>query len=735
MASRSPEPEDFLARWRLVRACARCHRLKMRCTFEDPQDGSCQRCSAINVPCSSTEDPTAKTARRRPRKLAHSRTDAFEKIQEALVMAESAVSDQKGLSEADAEKWRALSNQINAINTKIGSLVNQKVEQPVRAPLNTESEYPVILPLQNLAKELLYTQGAISIQEARRRLNFFINEMLPYYPVISITPDMNDFDVFMEKEPLLLTAIMYVTTVNDNGLSEGASEDTTFEVNWALNRKLNHYLEAALAYHVLKKADALSCELIQVGLVLSLWCLAQKNVDDFRHRLHLLMALNISFCIEPSDALLYDHSHMVELSHRTGLRSLLSLYCCCGSLGLYLDRFRLVSWGRRFDIALKKLSEPSDTLPTRGDRYLCYFAKIVCLGQEIFDFLRPYDVLARIDSHNVDVDLQDATSFSLQNFTFMLQSYEKKLYLLMIESELVKDGQLRLEPIPEVPKESFSLCMIYYQILMLIHDSFVSGYLYKQTFQVNREPKNETVTLSYLQHVVKLVNICECLLSSFIEMHTQHTINCPTFFYYRPLHALILLIRLRLLLKSQNFETDTNLDDITITVEHYYEKVSGVIEATKARLNVDLRSRMSVILQKISKWMELSSKYKGRSDGKNLNEAKADFVKLTGMSKFIEIEGLKPPKEDGENAHKKRKVEQRPEGFPEGANNGAVAANMAKNQGQMHFLGTTSLEGQKVTNNSLHDMIDGIDADILQYLNPMESNFMNDSFHFASDLF
>lgn len=104
----------------------------------------------------------------------------------------------------------------------------------------------------------------------------------------------------------------------------------------------------------------------------------------------------------------------------------------------------------------------------------------------------------------------------------MVLSYEKKLHLLMIESGFVEDGQLRLEPVEEIPKESYSLCMIYYQILMLIHDSYVSGYLYKQTFAASRGATNESVTLSYFQHVVKLINICECLLSSFIECSPYH---------------------------------------------------------------------------------------------------------------------------------------------------------------------------------------------------------------------
>lgn len=261
--------------------------------------------------------------------------------------------------------------------------------------VKSESVYPGILPSQNLAKELLYAQGALSIKEACRRVDYFVNKMFPFFPVISILPDMRDFNVFVEKEPILLTALVYVTTVNDNGLSEANSEKQSQELYWALNRRLNHYLEGALAHHLLKKVNALSCELIQVGLVLSLWCLAQKSVHDFRHQLHLLMALNVSFCIDPSDASKYDHSHMEELAHRTGYRSLLSLYCICGSLGLYLARFRLVSWSRRYDIALKKLSETSDTFPTNGDH--CYFAKIICLGQEIFDFLCPYDAPARIN--------------------------------------------------------------------------------------------------------------------------------------------------------------------------------------------------------------------------------------------------------------------------------------------------------------------------------------------------
>ncbi|GME94642.1 unnamed protein product, partial [Ambrosiozyma monospora] len=59
---------DFANKFRRLRACARCHRLKMRCVFEDPKFESCTRCFKAGISCSMTEDPTINTAKTRPRK-------------------------------------------------------------------------------------------------------------------------------------------------------------------------------------------------------------------------------------------------------------------------------------------------------------------------------------------------------------------------------------------------------------------------------------------------------------------------------------------------------------------------------------------------------------------------------------------------------------------------------------------------------------------------------------------
>lgn len=149
-----------------------------------------------------------------------------------------------------------------------------------------------------------------------------------------------------------------------------------------------------------------------------------------------------------------------------------------------------------------------------------------------------------------------------------------------------------------------------------------------------------------------------------------------------------------------------------------------MLKANESCLNLDLQTRTSVILQKISKWMNPSARYNVPSDGENLSSANADFVKLTGMSNFTEIEGLMPPKDDGED-RKGRRIDSAAEAVSAATNNGVAAAALDKN-----FI-QTGLSAY-----SLNDMISGIDADILQYLNPMETNFsMNESFHFASDLF
>ena len=69
MSDSNQKNNEFAGKWRQTRACARCRRLKMKCSFTDPSFTSCVRCFNSKIECSFDNDPSdqIKTNRRKKR--------------------------------------------------------------------------------------------------------------------------------------------------------------------------------------------------------------------------------------------------------------------------------------------------------------------------------------------------------------------------------------------------------------------------------------------------------------------------------------------------------------------------------------------------------------------------------------------------------------------------------------------------------------------------------------------
>ena len=127
--------------------------------------------------------------------------------------------------------------------------------------------------------------------------------------------------------------------------------------------------------------------------------------------------------------------------------------------------------------------------------------------------------------------------------------YERQMQQLAMESGLFTGHSKQ--------KNMFSI--IYYQLLMTMYDYVVCKVLLMR--------KESVVPEAYMQTLLRLVKASEKVIQSFMALCKQ-TPNFPTFFYYRPMHALVALIRARLLVKTQALDVD-------IDVESNFEAVSS----------------------------------------------------------------------------------------------------------------------------------------------------------------
>lgn len=588
-------PTQFATQFRRLRACARCHRLKMRCVFQDPSFKSCLRCYRSGVKCSMTEDPTENARPRRPRKAKLPRTSPLGGFQHSMVQVTKYLTDiQKNMNDQeqagsivqnvppDLDSLGQIQFQLSSLQmllAHVSMLSNGVVSSASSAnsmkqgPVKSVPSLPYIPYEQNVMKEL-FKLGILEKENAKSKFAQFLEEELDYWPCVSLPPYYT-FDWLLDNEPLSLLAFIAVTCLDEPDL-----HDT-----------LLYYLEGSLSKKTSLTGE-ITVPLILIYLVLSLWCSPPRKWGSYKHQMSLMMALNITLCLDLGNEQYRNNPEVLKdgSKERMILRAYMGVYSCCGSLGLSLPRFKVVSWTPAHERCAQLLLM-GDSTP--HDRFLYYYSKLVALGEEIFQFLYP-NTFAPPDL--------DPSRMPHDSLRMLMVGYERRMQQMAAESGLFTEDS----------KARNMLSIIYYQLLMTMYDYVVCKVLLRK----------DQISQVYMQTLTRLVKAAEKVISSFIMLCDQ-TSNFPTFFYYRPMHALVALIRARLLVKTQDLDLD-------IDVEGEFNDVSEALSKLSKRSGV--ASRMYIILTRISKWMKASSKF--NKDG--ATNSMVDLLNELGKERAVE---------------------------------------------------------------------------------------------------
>ena len=607
---------DFAKNFRRLRACARCHRLKMKCTFEDPSFQSCTRCFKAGLRCSVTDDPTLADANPRPRKrtklkgnsalaqLQKSINDSnklFNGIQRGEIISnDTNIEDLQTLQFQLGETQRLLLHTINTLKEKgkeTGSgdddASNKHIEKEANSinsmkdgTVKSIPNLPWISCESNIMKELIKL-NIITSSEAKERMDRFFTELHIYWPCVSF-PKHYTYKWLLDNEPLVLLSFITVTCLNDPDL-----HDT-----------LLYYLEDNLSVRT-SIIGNISVSFIQIHLVLSLWCSPPKKWGSYKHQMSLLMALNLTLCLDLGNEVYKNSSNILsdDSMERQMIRSYMAVYACCGSLGLSLPRFKVVSWTPVHERCCQLLLSGESN---QADKFLYYYSKLVALGEEIFQFLCPngFPNQSVRRSSNNNNDNSDEKDFPVNNSKLkdIMVGYEKRMQKIAMDSNLFNSSSSMRN----------LLSIIYYQLLMTMYDYIVCKVLLRR----------DVLTEVYIETLSRLIKASEKVISSFCALDEQ-TSEFPTFFYYRPMHALVALIRARLLIKTQEL-------DLEVNVEEEHEKVVKSIE--KLSKNSKVASKMGMILTRISKWMKVSNKF----NKNGATNSMVDLLNELGREKAIE---------------------------------------------------------------------------------------------------
>ncbi|GMM37736.1 hypothetical protein DASC09_050610 [Saccharomycopsis crataegensis] len=646
-----PGISDFAKKWRQIRACARCHRLKMKCAYDDPSYSSCKRCFSAGVECSPDFDPTSKFKVSRPRKKSKivnipdfkQLSLYIGKLQTSnnIIDKNKKVEDQEKLRASIVEEVSGLRNvklQLSNFISQIDHLVDQK-ESLLRQSANptqnndanvtnspqnvfknnnpsskesmlppsiiTPQNLPIIPFEKNLVLEIIKL-NYLSIEVVREKYQYFKDHLLIFWPAIKL-PDAYTVDYLIKNKPLLLISLIVNCCATSNDI--------------VLYNILSYYLDMNLSHQIFINGN-LSIDIIQSFLVLSIWNPPPKQWGTFKHQLHLLTSLNLNLVVDlgakceqiliesstsnKSEALYFNDNEIVRLY--------LMIYSSCGSLGLSLPKFKSVVWTSNHHLAStylydKYIKNNQFEDNDRTDIFIYYLSRLICIGQ---------DMATKLDTASGDT-YNDPESLSA-----LINTFEERLLKLMLDYRLTDPSS--------TSNENPLVGLTYQQILMTMYDHLIYKNLSSSLiFFINNsfnKPKVENEEYRLYQTSIKvlekLIIVCKKLVETFLLV-SDKTLNVPTFFHYRPMNAIVSLIKAKILIKLLIFElsyrslrnssavksksgliNDELIDDITFLdfnlksfFNHFYKKYESY---TKSSMTYE---KMFVILKKTKKLIKL----------------------------------------------------------------------------------------------------------------------------------
>lgn len=560
----------------------------MKCVFDTNE--RCQRCQKNGHLCSMTVDHTGKKYKV---KKTGRRMENIQKLRNAIMTAGKELSylQNRGIMDVDLTEsnLESLQYQLNELQNVVTSvrgmfqvgLTSTNSANSMKDGMLRTSSFLIPIPDNHNVVKTLVSRGVLTLEAARRRYDIFREELNPCWPCVSF-PSHYTFDWLYEHEALMLLTLITVTCLNEPEL-----HDT-----------LLCHLEDRLALSVSGRRDITFVH-IQIYLVLSVWCAPPKKWGSYNHQIPLMMSLNLTLCLDLGNDSGFKEGNVLldGTQERQIARNFISVYMSCGSLGLSVPRFKCVNWSpvheKYCHILLLGETNPSD-------KFLYYSSKLISLGEEIINYVCPNGFPALSPLGEMD-DLKNA-----------MIKYERRMQHLAMESGLFNDNSTL----------GNLLSIIYYQLLMTMYDYVVCNGLIQQDALSEK---------TYKQTLSRLIKASEKVIESFVQLSSSLD-TFPTFFYYRPIHSLVCLIRVRLLVMSQNL-------DVEVNVEHAYERVSQALELI-GECNL-VAVKMSPILTRVRKWMNISNTF----NKSGANNSVVDLLKELGEDLNIQGKTADGPEE------------------------------------------------------------------------------------------
>lgn len=684
--------------------------------------------------CSQDEDPTAKVAKKRSIEISASRVaQKIEKYINALD-SELRLLETVSMDTAVANKLHEQSKRLNDMSSKLANFQGlgspavipekdswQQEPLPLLHAVNELPGSPAIAPYgngvtfaidsaTNIIHQVVHVLRLIPEAQARIRFTYFLHHMLPYFPLISLPESFQNYDYISNNCPQLLLVCIYVTTFDHHGF---CSE----EENVKLNKSLQEIVDTLLTRNVFLNTTDFSYRHIFTCIVVSLWSVPPPESGEYKTHMEILAAANVALCIDAGNAQLFPQEAIFndDSLERNDLRGFLCLYTSLANMGFSLPRFNLIPWSKRQDLAVEKLLRVNKNLPSRGDEYLCLQARLVRIGQELlFQFSINGIGLQFLSSNEKAGESMLPTEFfgefksmEYENANDIIELFQERLFGVLKETGNIDLNSLTA--LEGAPKQTYWILQLYFQILIAAHDNLVSW----SFCRLSGGTTSHSVAVG--EHLYKHINgfsdSCKRLIRGFIEIQKE-VVSLPTPYHYRAALALISLLRILVLVKSDFVAVMLkDYPPIDFELVSLHAQVSEIFEKNSKTLKLTICNRIGGMLIRISNWIN-EIQNRDNSDANN-PDAKDEFFKLSQMSKGQELWRLNEPSVQVnrarpwvENVPNISKVKAPPSS--DTLNGAGLGYEEEPDKGRDTFI------------SSIHEIFKDVDDDYVRFFNPLE---------------
>lgn len=539
--------EEFSKTWRKRQACNSCRKNKVRCEFSDPTEAVCIRCNKKGLDCNNNDDGNNNATSNKKRKKQPG--DGIGEKNYAWIEKSRVKTKPMSTQEQRIEKISQLESIINEAKRELNQIKmesNEVTNGAAKPPSKGSSSS------KNYLKTAVEDLNILSYSDAEYLYYLFIKYLMEFCPFswdICSNLERNN-----ERYPLCTLCMIY------------AAASTT---KWATEedqRSLGKFLETIVANRVYVDAD-MDMDIIYYDIlkVVFIWRFPERDtIADLFVGATCVVTLDIGSIEDIKTLYRLDDKSDAWAQSMANVQTYITYYLCLTSVALFGARSQLFSILPKptllLDVMDKKTKMPKDLMMVRQ-------ARINLIVKDGVDAI-------------FSVRKTNSSNYSSSSPMPALRHYLQLIKDLEYSTSLSTNGE-------------FNTGLSLYLYSDTIKQSILN--LYECSVNQLVFQKGEETDFSELwECLTGILDATHYLVNSFVE-YTSITTMFPRFFYFRPLHGLTSLLRMRMLLWSYGLDTSE------IDVENQLSRVKTAWE--KANQYSNGAVGVYPLLLKVERWM------------------------------------------------------------------------------------------------------------------------------------